>query len=216
MGDFIHRRRGWRGDWCLGSHGHCGDGWLWSFQVWAAIIDKFDHVFEGREVAEFQVFITWNGICAANGRKHFGLLDGVNAKIGFQIEVHIQHVNRVAGFLSRQFQNFFANWINRCHRDDWCQSWCGTNAGCHRDHLCREWRQFNCFQIRAAIINKLDDVFEGREVTQFEIFFAWNVIGAADGRKHFGLFDRVHAQVSFQIQVQIEHIHRIAGLLRCQ
>ena len=35
----------------------------------------------------------------------------------------------------------------------------------------------------------------------------------ADGCKEFGLFDGIDAQICFQVEVQIEHLGRVAGLL---
>ena len=52
-----------------------------------------------------------------------------------------------------------------------------------------------------------------REIAQLQIVFARNVIRGTDGRKHFRLLHRVDPEIRFQIQIEIEHIRRIAGLL---
>ena len=54
------------------------------------------------------------------------------------------------------------------------------------------------------------------EIAQLAVFVARNVVDLADGGKHLCLLDRIDAQVRFQIQIQIEHVDRVTGLLGYQ
>ena len=42
---------------------------------------------------------------------------------------------------------------------------------------------------------------------------AWNVVERADGGKHLRLFDGIDAEVGFQVQIEVQHVLGIAGLL---
>ena len=68
-------------------------------------------------------------------------------------------------------------------------------------------------QVRALLKDEADDVRQCGIVAQLPVLIARNVVDLADGREHFGLFDGVDAEVSFEIEIQIQHVFRIAGLL---
>ena len=51
------------------------------------------------------VLIARNAVSLANRRKDLRLLNGVDAQVGFQIEIQIEHVNRIAGLLGDQSQH---------------------------------------------------------------------------------------------------------------
>ena len=55
-------------------------------------VDEPDDVRQRREIAQFQILVTRNVVRLADGGEHFRLLDGVDAEIGFEIQVQIQHV----------------------------------------------------------------------------------------------------------------------------
>ena len=46
---------------------------------------------ERGEVAEFDLIVTSYAICFADGREHLGLFDGIDAQIGFEIEIQVEH-----------------------------------------------------------------------------------------------------------------------------
>ena len=62
-------------------------------------------------------------------------------------------------------------------------------------------------------MDKANDRTEGRIVAQLQVVAARDVEGAADGLEGLGLLDRVNAQVGFHVEVKVEHLQRIAGLL---
>ena len=53
---------------------------------------------QGWVVAQVDAFLDRNGERFTHGGEGFGLLHRVDAQIGFQIQLHVQHVFRVAGF----------------------------------------------------------------------------------------------------------------------
>ena len=55
---------------------------------------------------------------------------------------------------------------------------------------------------------------QGGIIAQLEVFSAWDIEGFAQGQEGLGLFDGIDAQVGFQIQVRLEHVHRVAGFFR--
>ena len=53
---------------------------------------------------------------------------------------------------------------------------------------------------------------QGGEVTQLAVHIAWDVVDLADRREHLRLFHRVDAKVGFQVEIQVEHLFRVARL----
>ena len=61
--------------------------------------DEADDVAQGREVAEPQALDPRNGPLLAHGGEGLGLLHGVDAEVGLEVEVEVQQVGRIAGLL---------------------------------------------------------------------------------------------------------------------
>ena len=57
-----------------------------------------------------------------------------------------------------------------------------------------------------------EDVGEGGEVAQFDRVVAGDAVMLADGGEDLGLFDGVHAEVGFQVEVDVEQVGWIPGL----
>ena len=68
-------------------------------------------------------------------------------------------------------------------------------------------------QVGALLIHEPDDVCQGGIVAQLAVLVARNVVGRADGGEHFRLFHGVDAEVGFEIEIEIQHVDGIAGLL---
>ncbi len=62
-------------------------------------------------VTELAVLIAGNAIDFTDRGEHFGLLDGVDAEVGFEIKIQIEHVLRVSGFLDHQREDAFLHGI---------------------------------------------------------------------------------------------------------
>ena len=71
--------------------------------------DEADHVLEGGEVAQLQVVVAGDAVGLAHGGEQLGLLDRVDAEVGFEIEVEVEHVLGVAGLLGHQGEHLLAH-----------------------------------------------------------------------------------------------------------
>ena len=69
---------------------------------------------QGWIIAQFAIFVARDAVDLANRREQFRLLDRVDTKIGFQIEIQIQHVLRIASLFHHQGEQPFLHVINRC------------------------------------------------------------------------------------------------------
>ena len=99
----VPRRRG-RCQWRCGS-GDGSSGRGSAGQVGAIFENETDDVLERGVVAQFTVLVARDAVSLADGGEHLGLFDGVDAEIGFEIEIQVQHVARVAGLLDHHLQN---------------------------------------------------------------------------------------------------------------
>ena len=61
-----------------------------------AVFYELHGVIERREILELQIGITGNAVSLAHRCKDFGLLHGIDTEVGFEVEVHLQHVFRIA------------------------------------------------------------------------------------------------------------------------
>ena len=67
-----------------------------------AVADEADDVVEGGVVAELEFVVAFDAVFLADGGEQFGLFDGVDAEVGFHVEVEGQHVGGVAGLFGDQ------------------------------------------------------------------------------------------------------------------
>ena len=72
---------------------------------------------EGGVVAEFELVVAFDAVVLADGGEHFGLFDGVDAEVGFEVEVEGEHVGGVAGLVGDQGEDVgFDVGVGRRHR----------------------------------------------------------------------------------------------------
>ena len=88
---------------------------------------ELDYVRQGREIAQLQIGIARDVVSLADGGEHLRLLDGIDAEVGFQVEVQVQHVFGIAGLFDHQVQDAFLRSGRRPLR-----SRCATGAGSGR------------------------------------------------------------------------------------
>ena len=69
---------------------------------------------QGRIIAELATFIARNAVDLANRGEQFRLLHGVDAEVGLEIEVQVQHVLRIASLLHYQGEETFLHVIDSC------------------------------------------------------------------------------------------------------
>jgi hypothetical protein len=106
--------------------------------------------------------------------------------------------------------------LDRSERHRW--SGCGCRSGrCSRssDRCNRgRWRLSRRLEVGSAVIDEVDHVAQGRIVAQFQVLDALDAERLADGGEGFRLLDGINPQVSLKIEVEFEHLRRVAGLLR--
>ena len=95
----------------VGSLVGTADGTAGASQVGPFLIDEPDHMRQCGIVSQLAVLVARNVVDLADGREHLRLLDGIDAEIGFEIEIQVQHVFRIAGLLHDQRKNAFLHGI---------------------------------------------------------------------------------------------------------
>ena len=70
----------------------------WGERSWT----KRSDVVQGGIVPQLQRVVALDPVFLADGREQLRLLDGVDAEVGFEVEVHGQHLGRVAGLFGHQ------------------------------------------------------------------------------------------------------------------
>ena len=76
-------------------------------QIGPLLVHEPDDVRQRGIVAQLPVLVARDVVDLADGGEHLRLLHGVNAEIGFEIEVQVQHVLRIAGLFDHQSKNAF-------------------------------------------------------------------------------------------------------------
>jgi len=169
-----------------------------------------------REIPQLQIVLARDVIRCANRSEHLRLLDGIDTKIRFQVQIEIQHIGRIARLLGNDPENGVPDVVALDRRG------VGRSRSGSRVRRCRRWlcvnRLRNCRdsrrpQVRTAVIDKLDRMRQRREIPQFQIVLARDVIRCANRSEHFRLLNRIDAKIRFKIQIEIQHIRGIAGLL---
>src|SRR4051794_9805886 len=85
---------------------------------------------QGWEIAQPDILFARNVVRFANGREQFRLFYGVDSKVGFKVQIGIQHLGRITGLLDDQGQDSLLHWIGRwLFRHRCAGSLSGTNRG---------------------------------------------------------------------------------------
>ncbi len=169
------------------------------------VADELGDVVEGGVVAEFEVVVAGDVLGFADGGEDFGLLDGVDAQVGFEVEVGVQEVGGVAGLLGDDGQDAV---------EDRVAGGGGGRRGFGGDRCGRGRSRGGRRGGRGGVVaDELGDVVEGGVVAEFEVVVAGDVLGFADGGEDFGLLDGVDAQVGFEVEVGVQEVGGVAGLL---
>ena len=206
------RRRGWH---CTGSDGLRG---RFRRQIRTEVVDELDHVLEGREVAELEALLALDAVGLADRGEGLGLLHGVDAEVGLEVEVHLEHVRGVAGLVGHDLEDLLDDGVLA----GWCEGRrggrgrAGAAGGGAGGGIAPEaggcgWRFGR--QIRAEVVDELDHVLEGREVAELEALLALDAVGLAHRGEGLGLLHGVDTEVGLEVEVHLEHVRRVAGLL---
>ena len=97
-----------------------------------------DDMRQRRIVAQFKVLIEWNVVELADCGDHLRLLHGIDAEIGFQIQVQIEHVLGIAGLLGDNLQYLL---LDRFIRDRFLGRGCGGSDGRGSRQDAGSWRR---------------------------------------------------------------------------
>ena len=171
-------------------------------------MDKADNGRQRRVIAQAQVVLARDVEGAANGLEGLGLLDGVNAQVSLQVEIEVEHLDGIARLTRHDLENLVGDRIG-----DGRQT---TDHGRSLDRgvgrrlwsiVCRLLRQ-----IWPAFAHEADDRAECWVVAQLQVVAARDVEGGTDRLEGLGLLDGVDAQVGLHVEIEVEHLHRIAGL----
>ncbi len=167
--------------------------------------DEADHALQGGVVAQLEVLLHRNVEGRADGGEGLRLLDSVDAQVGLQVQVQLQHVLGVAGLLGDDAQNRRLDCIS-------------PGRGCQRLNRRLPIAHGSCFstacaEVRPVPAHEANHAAQGGIVAQADALRQRDVEVRADGREGLGLLDRIDAQVGLQVQVQLQHVLWIAGLL---
>ena len=75
--------------------------------------DEPDDVRQGREVAELQVLITRDLEALPHRRENLGLLDGVDAQVGFEVEIGVEQISASNPSAPRQYPDGLLHRVSR-------------------------------------------------------------------------------------------------------
>jgi hypothetical protein len=158
-----------------------------SSQVGAHLAHEADHLFERVVVAQVEVVAARDVEGLAQGDEGFGLLDCIDAQVGLQVEVQLQHLLRVARLRGDDGQHPGRDRIPGGGRGG------GWRWGGRRRRRRERGRRGG--QVGAHLAHEADHLFERAVVAQVEVVAARDVESLAQGDEGFGLLDGVHAQV---------------------
>ena len=128
------------------------------------LLDPADDVRQRREVAQLERVLARDVVGLAHGGEGLGLLHGVDAEVGLEVEVEVEHVRRVAGLLgddgehARRLTSSVAA-AKRARR---------RRRGRGHRHGRRRGRRGGCLGVPVCSLDPADDVRQRREVAQLE------------------------------------------------
>ncbi|MEI2825283.1 MAG: hypothetical protein V9F04_01995 [Dermatophilaceae bacterium] len=204
-----------RGGGCRSGRG-CGwrrtvaRGWSgWSGHTQLAA-DPPGDVLDRREVAQLHGVVAFDLVVLADGGEDFGLFDGVDAEVGFEVKVGVEQVGRVTGQTSHDVDDLLHDLVatggGRFRRGRGL-----GRGGCRRAHGSSDGRRGAGLRHADLAADPPGDVLDGREVAQFHGVVAFDLVVIADRGEDFGLFDGVDAEVGFEVKVGVEQVGRVTG-----
>ena len=137
------------------------------------------------------------------------MFDGVDAEVGFEVEVHVEQFGRVAGLLGDEREHRGGDAVVGGPAGAAAAGSGAAAAGAGR--AAAGARAAGC-GLGGAVVDEADDVVEGGVVAELEGVVAFDAVDLADGGEQFGLFDGVDAEVGFEVEVHVEQFGRVAGL----
>ena len=146
-----------------------------------------------------QVLVAFDAEAFTNGSEDLGLFDGVDAEVGFEVQIEVEKFGGVAGHLRDDRDDRIGHVVpDRC-----CGSRSRSRSGSSRCRCCGA----------GLVPYPADDMRQGGEVAQLQVLVALDAEAFAHGGEDFGLFDGVDAEVSLEIQVNVKQLRRITSHL---
>ena len=136
------------------------------------------------------------------------MFDGVNAQVGFHVQVGFEHLGGVAGLLRDDGRDLRKGSVGVARR-----------FGCRRGARNGRGLGRRGFRLdggtRCARTGHVPrDLAQGVVVLELQRLVEGDAEHLAQFAEEFGLFDGVNAEVGFHVQVGFEHLGGVAGLLR--
>ncbi len=78
------------------------------------VVDELHGLGERREVLQLEIRVALDAVGRAHGGEELGLLDGVDAEVGLEVEVHGEHLARITGLLGDQREHAVAHLVAPC------------------------------------------------------------------------------------------------------
>ncbi len=180
-----------------------------------AVADEADDGGEGGVVAQGEVVVAFDVVFLADGGEGFGLFDGVDAQVGFEVEFEVEHLGRIAGLFGDDGEDLLDDRVDAgaaaAGRSPAGLTPQGSDP--RQRSAAQEQRRGGVRGVRWRGRGRSRRRGEGGVVAQGEVVVAFDVVFLADGGERFGLFDGVDPQVGFEVEFEVEHLGRIAGLL---
>ena len=158
---------------------------------------------QGRVVAQLQRVVALDPVGLADRGEDLGLLDRVDPEVGLEVEVHVEQVGRIAGLLGDDRQHPLLDAAGRG----------GAAAGSGGRARAPARTAGARRRGAGALVDEGDDVVQGRVVAQLQRVVALDPVGLADRGEDLGLLDRVDPEVGLEVEVHVEQVGRVAGLL---
>ena len=133
--------------------------------------------------------------------QNFDAFDGIDAQVGFDAGIQVQHLRRIAGSLGgdgAQFSDEVAAGGCRCGRGS-----SGRRCSCGGGASNRAGDQIRNFTQRSGAGQLVHDALHG--------LLLFGRAELLQGGQDFHALDGVDAQVGFDAGVQVQHFRRIAG-----
>ncbi len=176
------------------------------------VVDEVDDVLEGGVVAEGEVVVAFDAVAVTDGGERFGLFDGVDSQVGFQVQVEVEHLGWIAGLFGHHRQHRVPHLIHHHRSSGRSRNWFWLCRFVASRLRCLFGDRARSLDAVCPVVDEVDDVLEGGVVAEGEVVVAFDAVTVADGGEGFGLFDGVDSEVGFQVEVEVEHLGWVAGL----
>ena len=191
-------------------------------QIRPEVVDELDDVLQGREVAELQVLLALDPVGLAHCREDLGLLHRVDPEVRLEVEVHLQHVLGVAGLLGDDLQDLLDDRVrlvilrSSAWPGDEGSADAGGSLGTRRARVPRDdtnGGHGHRLQIRPELVDELHHVGERREIAELQVLLPLDPVGISHRGEDLGLLDGVDPEVRLEVEVHLQHVLGVAGLL---